>query len=278
MKKNYVLLLFASLLMFTTNAQVTLSQSTSETIVAGSVACSGNGIVSDNIFYRAFDINALGYSQFDVTEVAFGIEAVSNESPGFAVDVIIYQTTGFPGVALTELSRVSVPLVTSDTGTIKVVPILATVTEDILVFGVETPDESNNGGTTSFQIGSNNLGQSAPSYLSSAACGLTSPTETAAIGFPDMHIVMTVTSNPLSVDKLSLNTISLFPNPAKNTLNLNMPISTGDFKTEIYSILGQSVSVSNNNSVLDISNLNTGVYLLKVSTENGTITKRFTKN
>ena len=83
---------------------------------------------------------------------------------------------------------------------------------------------------------------------------------------------------PLSVDEFALETISIFPNPAKNTLNLEMPASIGDFKTEVFSILGQSVARNSNSSQLDISNLNTGMYLLKITTENGTITKRFTKN
>ena len=38
-------------------------------------------------------------------------------------------------------------------------------------------------------------GQTAPSYLAAAACGVTEPTDTAAIGFPGMHIVMNVTGD-----------------------------------------------------------------------------------
>ena len=37
----------------------------------------------------------------------------------------------------------------------------------------------------SFFIGSNAAGQTAPSYLAAAACGVTEPTDTAAIGFPE---------------------------------------------------------------------------------------------
>ncbi len=46
-----------------------------------------------------------------------------------------------------------------------------------------------------FFIGSNAVGQTAPSYLAAADCGVTEPTDTAAIGFPDMHIVMNVTGD-----------------------------------------------------------------------------------
>ena len=46
-----------------------------------------------------------------------------------------------------------------------------------------------------FFIGSNGLGETGPSYISAADCGITAPTTTAAIGFPAMMIVMNVTGN-----------------------------------------------------------------------------------
>src|SRR5204862_5419235 len=53
-----------------------------------------------------------------------------------------------------------------------------------------TPD-----GTTSghlFFVGSNAAAEPAPSYISAAGCGITVPTTTAAVGFPNMHIVFNV--------------------------------------------------------------------------------------
>ncbi len=41
-------------------------------------------------------------------------------------------------------------------------------------------------------IGSNSAGQTAPSFLASAACNVLVPTDTADIGFPNMHIVLSV--------------------------------------------------------------------------------------
>ena len=279
MKKNYILVLLTLLFAWSGQAQITLSQNTSETIAPGSIACQGGGIIADNIFMRAFDLVALGYTQFDVTEVMFGIEAVANESVGFAVDVVIYSTDTFPTGALTEIAAVSVPLVTADSGTLKVVPIIASVTDTFLVFGVRTPDEANNGGTTGFQIGSNGLGQSAPSYIFSNACSITTPTNLAAVGtgFPDIHMVMTVTSDPLSVDEFSMSSISISPNPTTDFINIDMPNVSGDFKTEIYSITGKLVLETTNSTQLDVTKLNSGIYILKVSTENGEVSRRIVK-
>ena len=60
-----------------------------------------------------------------------------------------------------------------------------------LVVEIFTPDGQTAG--HSFFIGSNNLGQTGPSYLLAADCGVTVPTPTGSIGFPGMHIVMNVT-------------------------------------------------------------------------------------
>ena len=283
MKKNYILPLLFVLLTRVSYGQVTLSQSTDNTIVAlNSVACSGSGVVSDNIFYRAFDITSYG-SVFNVLEVSFGVEAVSNASPNFSVDVIIYSNTGasFPAGTLTEISRVTVPLDDTASGTIVNVPITAAVSGSQLVFGVETPVESGGtapNNTTGFQIGSNPNGQSAPSYISSVACSITTPSTTAAIGYPNMHIVMEVRDFLLSVDDFSMNKISVTPNPALNYININFPKSISNFKTELYDITGKLVLKSHNIEKLDLSQLHSGVYLLRISTDDGSVTKRIIKS
>ena len=58
-----------------------------------------------------------------------------------------------------------------------------------LVVEISSPDLS---GVGAFFIGSNAAGQSDPSYLSSASCGIAQPTDFAAIGFPNIHVVMSV--------------------------------------------------------------------------------------
>ena len=64
----------------------------------------------------------------------------------------------------------------------------------VLVMEVFTPDGTAAG--ASFFIGSNSLGQTAPSYLQAADCGITSPTPTGSIGFPNVHVLMSVNGTP----------------------------------------------------------------------------------
>ena len=82
----------------------------------------------------------------------------------------------------------------SASNTIFTVPIAATVPANAqLVMEVFTPDGTVAGNL--LFMGSNADPESAPSYLSAAACGITTPTTTAAIGFPNMHLVFNVNGN-----------------------------------------------------------------------------------
>ncbi len=58
----------------------------------------------------------------------------------------------------------------------------------VVILELNTPDGQPGG--NSFFIGSNAAAETGPSYLSAAACGVNVPTTTAAIGFPNMHILL----------------------------------------------------------------------------------------
>ena len=51
------------------------------------------------------------------------------------------------------------------------------------------------GTCTQLFIGSNDLGQTAPAYISAADCGIVDPTDLALIGFPDAHIIQVINVN-----------------------------------------------------------------------------------
>jgi hypothetical protein len=70
------------------------------------------------------------------------------------------------------------------------VPVTGTVSAGMwLVAEVDSPDGN---GVSGLWVGSNNLGQSDPSYISSTVCGLTNPTDLAAIGQSQMMVVINV--------------------------------------------------------------------------------------
>ncbi len=177
----------------------TITESTSQTVVEGnSVACNNGVGTTENHYWRAFDMNTFtGGQQYDITSVSFGIElAQSGDGTGQPLTVNLYanNTAPFPGGdwqsnLIATSGTINIP---DQAGTIFEVAITATVPAGTLelVMEVMTPDGTAVGNL--FFIGSNADPETGPSYLSAADCGVTDPTPTGDLGFPDMHIVMNV--------------------------------------------------------------------------------------
>lgn len=73
------------------------------------------------------------------------------------------------------------------------------------------------------------------------------------------------------------NSARIYPNPAKN--NVNVEASSIINNVEIFNMMGQRVASIDANDVtvnINTTNLNSGVYMMKVNTENGVINKKFT--
>ncbi len=168
-----------------------LTQSTSQTILTGnSVSCNLAGIHADNSYFRAYDMTGFP-DGFDVCEVEVGIEQALGGAGSQPITVNVYANSGaaFPPGTLTLVGTAAVN-VTDQSLSVLTVPLAASIPAGTaeMILEVFTPDGAPAG--NSFFIGSNNLGQSGPSYIQAADCGVTVPTPTAAIGFPDTHIVL----------------------------------------------------------------------------------------
>ena len=72
------------------------------------------------------------------------------------------------------------------------------------------------------------------------------------------------------------NTISLYPNPAQEVLNVSSANSIT--KIEVYDLLSKKVASNNNAKNINVAALGKGVYVVKVAQENGSVVaKRFIK-
>lgn len=81
-----------------------------------------------------------------------------------------------------------------------------------------------------------------------------------------------------SVGSSGFDTFKMYPNPATNTLYFN---TTEDVKVNIYNVLGkliQSSEITESKKDMDVSNLATGIYLVKISNGKQFITKKIMKN
>lgn len=81
----------------------------------------------------------------------------------------------------------------------------------------------------------------------------------------------------LGIDDFNQDQIVLYPNPSSSKIFIKSqedPVT----KVELYSLLGENViTVNNNVESIDISDLDTGIYLLKIYTERGTTIKKIIK-
>jgi hypothetical protein len=132
--------------------------------------------------------------RYDITSVGFGIEAArSGTGTDQPVTVRLYTNNGgaFPGGTRTEIA--TVPVTVRDTSLDYMnVPLNVTVPAGTAELVMEVFSPSGQTAGNSFVIGSNAGAQTGPSYVSSGNCGNPTPTTTADIGFPDMHIVFNV--------------------------------------------------------------------------------------
>jgi len=77
--------------------------------------------------------------------------------------------------------------------------------------------------------------------------------------------------NNTSADEISSKNISIFPNPVKNTLNIQGEMES----VEIFDVFGKLVLTSTNN-IINTSDLAEGVYVVNINTNNMIVTKRIT--
>ena len=86
---------------------------------------------------------------------------------------------------------------------------------------------------------------------------------------------------PLQVmgsESFNKNDVTLFPNPVKNEINFSFEKTVSIEKINIYNTLGQLVKqfIGNQNSI-NLSDLNTGYYLIEFISDEGKLTKKFIK-
>lgn len=94
---------------------------------------------------------------------------------------------------------------------------------------------------------------------------------------PNKHIISKSNTVTLGNESFDLEqTISVYPNPAKDELQIMMPTTVQLEKIEIFNTLGQLVAQKNSNN-FSVAALSAGLHILKISTSAGIIHKNFIK-
>lgn len=80
-------------------------------------------------------------------------------------------------------------------------------------------------------------------------------------------------NNPLGIDNVEINTIELYPNPASDVINFNAVVT----EANVYSVDGSLVLTALKSNKVDVSELESGSYIVKIITDKGITTKKFNK-
>ncbi len=91
-------------------------------------------------------------------------------------------------------------------------------------------------------------------------------------------VVSFATSPTLGLEEdYLINAISLYPNPVNNVLYLSNNIKVE--KIVLFDILGKTMgNIAIENNSINLSNIKTGIYLLKIETDRGSLVKRIIKD
>lgn len=252
---------------------LTITQSTDPlNIVSGnSVSCNAGEFHNNNYYYRAFTLSDFGVNvPFNVTAVEIGIELANSTSPQPVICNLYTGApgfpTGFPG-SFSLIGSDSVGI-SSQSLSLYIFNVNGTVPAgEQLVVEIFTPDGQT--ANNSFFIGSNSAGQSAPSYVAASDCGVSIPTDVASIGFPGMHIVMSVIGTdvvPVELTSFSAfvksNAVELKWNTASETNNQGFEVerNSGNGFVTIGFVGGSGTTTEIKNYNFIDKNINKGIY------------------
>ena len=104
-----------------------------------------------------------------------------------------------------------------------------------------------------------------------AVCGLDNLSEWSAI--------LTATASNSGVEDFLTNSVTLYPNPADEVVNVQCKMNNVQ-SVEVIDVFGKVVNILNvtdNTTRINVSGLASGIYFVRVTTEVGIVTKSFVK-
>ncbi|MBP6235888.1 MAG: fasciclin domain-containing protein [Saprospiraceae bacterium] len=98
-----------------------------------------------------------------------------------------------------------------------------------------------------------------------------------------VHVINAVLLPPpsSSTDLVDDNTLSILPNPARDIITIQSELMTDEpAKVDIYTVNGQNIISSKvlSGNTIDISQLDSGIYIINIKTKNRIITKKLVKH
>ncbi|MBV7270717.1 T9SS type A sorting domain-containing protein, partial [Winogradskyella luteola] len=192
---------------------------------------------------------------------------IINDDHAPAIPTVNAQTTGDTSPVITGTTGTGSSLLAGETMTVTVNGATYQVVPDT------SGDWSVDTGTDSPSSGSLGAFMNGVSY--EVVCTVTDISNNTSVDTSTNEITI---DNSLGLNDPSLSaSLKLYPNPVQNILHVNANSMDID-QILVYDVLGKSMeSVRLENETLDFSNLQAGIYVLKVKTKRGTLVKRVIK-
>ena len=92
--------------------------------------------------------------------------------------------------------------------------------------------------------------------------------------------VTVVPEGTLSIGDFQKDDFSIYPNPSNLKLNISLAQNGNATKVEVFDVLGKLIykkALTDIRSSINVASWNSGVYLVKITNDSGTQTKRFVK-
>lgn len=182
---------------------ITLSQGTNTVTALNTVSCNAGGITAENSYYRVFQLSSFGVDRpFTAQRVDFGVENANAEiGTSQTIQIKLHTLSGaFITTNLTNVAGQNVSVADTTTGIVVPValspaPVIQPTATLVAEIFIPDGDVDNNGVGNSIFVGSNAAAETGPSYIRApdTGCAITQPTTMAAAGFPNVHVVLTVT-------------------------------------------------------------------------------------
>ncbi|WP_178989309.1 T9SS type A sorting domain-containing protein [Winogradskyella schleiferi] len=139
-------------------------------------------------------------------------------------------------------------------------------------------------GASDWMGGQTNSSSVVPNWDFSGTDSKSSPSELAGSQLPSSNIagpnVDPTDDSDSVVLSVEANTydsnLTIYPNPAKTTITIKSADQIQIDSVELYSVLGKRVFTSSNlvNDAIDVSDITSGIYVLKVNSSSNSVTKR----
>lgn len=224
---------------------VTLWQNTNTTTIVAnnSISCNLAGNHDDNSYWRAFTPSTFGQTgTFTVTGVRIGVEeSAIGTGANQPLTVRVYTNSGgaFPAGTRTLIGTTNTT-VAAGTLFFQDIAVTAPAQPVATQIVVEIFTPSGIAANHRFFIGSNALGQSAPSYISAANCGAPNPTNVAAAGAPNMHALIALVGNNIPVAANASVSGRILASDGRGIRNarVSMTLPNGEIRTVLSSTFG----------------------------------------